>query len=170
LSRKRATIAGVTIAAATALGAALLTSSGGASSAASGPTVQVSTVTAHTATVNGQTEDILTDGNGMPLYYFAGDKASTSRVSGRLAALWPPVTAKSTPTATGLSGELTTVHDAHGTQVAYNGHLLYTFVSDRNGVVSGQGVQNFFVATPNLAALQPGTSSTSSWSSSYGGY
>ena len=40
----------------------------------------------------------------------------------------------------------------HGGQVAYNGHLLYTFVSDRKGVVTGQGVQDFFVATPTITA------------------
>ena len=53
------------------------------------------------------------------------------------------------------------VHDAHGHQVAYNGHLLYTFASDRAGQVTGQGVQNFFVATPGLTTITgtpaPGT-------------
>jgi cell division protease FtsH len=44
-----------------------------------------------------------------------------------------------------------TVNDAHGRQVAYNGHLLYTFTGDRPGQVTGQGFQNFFVATPGLA-------------------
>ena len=45
------------------------------------------------------------------------------------------------------------VNDAHGHQVAYNGHLLYTFVSDHAGQVTGQGVQNFFVATPGLTSI-----------------
>jgi len=45
------------------------------------------------------------------------------------------------------------LNDAHGQQVAYNGHLLYTFASDRAGQVSGQGFQNFFVATPGLTPL-----------------
>jgi hypothetical protein len=53
------------------------------------------------------------------------------------------------------------VRDAHGNQVAYNGHLLYTFIYDTAGKVTGQGVQNFFVATPGLTALTnssaPGT-------------
>ena len=43
--------------------------------------------------------------------------------------------------------------DAHGQQVAYNGHLLYTFASDRAGQVSGQGFQSFFVATPGLGPI-----------------
>jgi len=40
--------------------------------------------------------------------------------------------------------------DIHGDQVAYNGHLLYTFVDDHADQVTGQGVQGFFVATPGL--------------------
>ena len=43
--------------------------------------------------------------------------------------------------------------DIHGDQVAYNGHLLYTFADDQPGHVTGQGVQGFFVATPGLTAL-----------------
>jgi hypothetical protein len=34
---------------------------------------------------------------------------------------------------------------------AINGHFLYTFVEDSPGQVTGQGVQNFSVATPGLA-------------------
>jgi len=45
------------------------------------------------------------------------------------------------------------LNDAHGQQVADNGHRLYTFASDRAGQVSGQGFQNFFVATPGLAPI-----------------
>jgi len=52
-----------------------------------------------------------------------------------------------------LSGKLTVVNDANGHQVAYNGHLLYTFTSDHAGQVTGQGVQNFFAATPGLAPV-----------------
>jgi Secreted repeat of unknown function len=43
--------------------------------------------------------------------------------------------------------------DIHGDQVAYNGHLLYTFADDQPGQVTGQGVQGFFVATPGLTAI-----------------
>jgi len=48
---------------------------------------------------------------------------------------------------------------AHGAQVAYNGHLLYTFADDQAGQVTGQGVQGFFVATPGLTPLA-GSSTT----------
>ena len=43
--------------------------------------------------------------------------------------------------------------DANGAQVAYNGHFLYTFADDGPGQVNGQGVQDFFIATPSLKAI-----------------
>ena len=104
------------------------------------------------ATVNGKTETILVDAQGLPLYYYQPDTATQSSVTGQLAVAWPPLTS-SAPTATGLSGKVTAVMDGHGSQVAYNGHLLYTFVTDRPDHVTGQGVQNFFVATPGMASL-----------------
>jgi hypothetical protein len=52
-----------------------------------------------------------------------------------------------------VSGKLTVLSDAHGSQVAYNGHPLYTFVDDHVGQVSGQGVSDFFVATPGVAPV-----------------
>lgn len=116
-----------------------------------------------TATVDGKQETVLTDAAGLPLYYYRPDGATTSRVTEGLAVAWPPVTSATStaPAASALPGGLTVVRDKHGNQVAYNGHLLYTFVSDHAGAVSGQGVQNFFVATPDLAALsgtaQPAT-------------
>jgi predicted lipoprotein with Yx(FWY)xxD motif len=104
------------------------------------------------ATVNGKTETILVDALGLPLYYYQPDTATQSSVTGQLAVAWPPLTS-SAPTVAGVSGKLTAVTDAHGSQVAYNGHLLYTFVSDSPGNVTGQGVQNFFVVTPGIAPL-----------------
>ena len=74
-------------------------------------------------------------------------------VSGELAALWPPLVA-SAPTATGAAGTLKVVDTPNGHQVTYNGHFLYTFVEDSPGRVAGQGVQNFFVATPGLSATR----------------
>jgi predicted lipoprotein with Yx(FWY)xxD motif len=152
MSHQRATIAGVGVAAAVAIGAAVLTGSHNAGHAAS-PAGSSDGVLSQAATVGGQRETILTNTQGMPLYYYAPDSATKSLVSGGLAAAWPPVTSTATPTATGLTGKLTLVRDSHGSQLAYNGHLLYTFVSDGRGVVTGQGVQNFFVATPNLSTL-----------------
>ena len=45
-------------------------------------------------------------------------------------------------------------------QVAYNGHLLCTFMYDRPGQVNGQDFQNFFVATPGIAPIATSPAST----------
>ena len=115
------------------------------------------TVRSTPAAVGGKTETILVDAHGLPLYYYRPDTATRSLVTGGLARLWPPLTS-TVPTAAGLSGRLGLLNDAHGHQVTYNGHLLYTFVSDHADQVTGQGLQNFFVATPSLApvAATPG--------------
>jgi predicted lipoprotein with Yx(FWY)xxD motif len=168
---QRGVFAGIGIAAAIAIGAAVLTSSHGISHAAAGSAGASSIVRTQTASVGGNNEAILTDAYGLPLYYYAPDTAAKSLVAGGLATLWPPVTSTGTPAATGLAGQLRTIRDSHGSQIAYNGHLLYTFVSDRAGVVTGEGVQNFFVATPNLPVLAGSPASTStSPASTYGGY
>ncbi len=52
--------------------------------------------------------------------------------------------------------------DIHGDQVAYNGHLLYTFADDHPGQVSGQGVHGFFVATPGLTPIAGSSTAGSS--------
>jgi predicted lipoprotein with Yx(FWY)xxD motif len=139
-----------------------------ASSAASTPPVATAppaapggsaTVRIANALVVGKTEAILTNASGLPLYYYGADTAGTSLVSGQLAVLWPPLTSAA-PTGAGLSGKLTVVHDTHGSQVAYHGHLLYTFTYDRPGQVNGQDFQNFFVATPGIAPIATSPAST----------
>jgi predicted lipoprotein with Yx(FWY)xxD motif len=115
-----------------------------------GPASQATVQTA-AVQVQGKTETILVDAHGFPLYIYKPDTATTSHVSGRLAALWPPLVG-ATPTASGVTGGVASVATTNGQQVAYNGHFLYTFVADSPGHVTGQGVQNFFVATPALSA------------------
>ena len=147
-------IAGISLAAVAAGGAAAAAVVGGpsAGSAAAGHNAAAATVRTAPATVAGTTETILVNSGGLPLYFYRPDTAATSLVTGGVAALWPPLTSAA-PTAAGATGNLTVVNDAHGHQVAYNGHLLYTFVSDHAGQVTGQGVQNFFVATPGLTPI-----------------
>jgi predicted lipoprotein with Yx(FWY)xxD motif len=150
----RIIIASISLAAAAAIGGGI-TATAATSHASSHITAgQPSAATVRTvqATVGGKTETILVNSQGLPLYYYLSDTAAKSVVTGGLAALWPPLTSAS-PAATGLTGRLTAVMDIHGDQVAYNGHLLYTFADDRAGQVTGQGVQGFFVATPGLTAI-----------------
>jgi predicted lipoprotein with Yx(FWY)xxD motif len=174
MQRPKIIIASVAVAAIAAVGGttAALASGSSSSSAApassSAPASSAATVSTAQVSVNGKTETILVDGHGMPLYYYQPDTASRSAVTGQLAVVWPPLTS-SAPTATGLSGKLTTVMDGHGSQVAYNGHLLYTFVTDGPNHVTGQGVQNFFVATPGMATLA-GTTAPTPATPANGGY
>jgi predicted lipoprotein with Yx(FWY)xxD motif len=106
------------------------------------PTVHVAT-----ARVRGKTERILVDARGMPLYTYGHDTATTSRVTGQLATLWPPLLG-TMPTERGTTASLRTQATGNGPQVTYQGHFLYTFVEDSPGQVTGQGVQDFFVAVP----------------------
>ena len=154
---------GVALAAAGGVSAAVATSSAGGSTpptatAPSAASSGAATVRVANALVVGKTEAILTNADGLPLYYYGADPAGKSFVSGQLADLWPPLTSAA-PTGAGLGGRLTVVKDAHGSQVAYNGHPLYTFTYDLPGQVNGQDFQDFFVATPGMApiATSPGT-------------
>jgi predicted lipoprotein with Yx(FWY)xxD motif len=112
------------------------------------------------ATVGGKSVTILTNTKGMTLYYRTSDTA-TSVCSGGCAQAWPPLlsSGSGTPTSsTSLPGTLSVVNDANGAQVAYQGHVLYTFASDTApGQTSGQGVANvWFVATTDLKASSGG--------------
>jgi predicted lipoprotein with Yx(FWY)xxD motif len=151
----RIIIASISLAAAAAIGGGVTAAAATSSHASSMPPASQSaaaTVRTAQAAVAGKTETVLVNSQGLPLYYYLNDTATTSNVTGSLAALWPPVTSAS-PTATGLSGKLSAVNDVHGSQVAYHGHLLYTFADDQAGQVTGQGVQGFFVATPGLTPI-----------------
>ena len=151
----RIIIASISLAAAAAIGGGVTAAAATSSPASSPPSASqqaAATVRTAQATVAGKTETVLVNGQGQPLYYYVSDMPAKSLVTGGLAALWPPVTSAS-PAATGLNGTLAAVSDTHGHQVAYNGHLLYTFVDDHAGQVTGQGVQGFFVATPGLTPL-----------------
>ena len=108
-----------------------------------------------TATVKGASKTILTNAQGLTLYYRTSDKPPSTVCSGSCAGAWPPLlfTGSGTPTSsTQLPGKLTAVMDANGNQVEYNGHPLYTFASDTApGQTNGEGVGGiWFVATPDL--------------------
>jgi predicted lipoprotein with Yx(FWY)xxD motif len=151
----RIVIASISLAAAAVIGGGVTAAAATSSHASSPPAASqqaAATVRTVQATVGGKTQIILVNSQGLPLYYYLNDTAAKSVVTGGLAALWPPLTSAS-PSAAGLTGNLTAVTDIHGNQVAYNGHLLYTFADDQPGQVTGQGVQGFFVATPGLTPI-----------------
>jgi predicted lipoprotein with Yx(FWY)xxD motif len=108
------------------------------------------------ATVNGQSVTILTNAQGMTLYYLKPDTATTSACTGSCAGFWPPLvsTSSGSPTsATSLPGTLTVVTDANGQQVEYNGHMLYRYSGDTApGQTHGEGIKGvWFVATTTLS-------------------
>ena len=108
------------------------------------------------ATVNGQSVTILTNIQGMTLYYLKPDTATTSACTGTCASNWPPLvfTSSGSPgSANALPGTLSVVTDANGQQVEYNGHLLYTFSGDTTpGQTNGEGIKGvWFVATTTLS-------------------
>ena len=122
-------------------------------SPAASPTVEIATIS-----VAGTQEMVLTTPTGLTLYYLTSDVGSTPKCSGACLTHWPPLLSTGTPTGmAGLSGTLTAIANSNGSQVAYNGHLLYGFANDTTkGDAKGEGIQAFggvwHVATPTLAA------------------
>lgn len=142
---------------------------GGSTPAATTSSSSTALINTTTATVNGKSEMILTDAQGKALYYFTPDTASTSACTGGCASNWPPLLSSGSGTpssATTLPGTLTVVTTANGSQVAYNGHLLYTFAADTGpGQVTGDGKGGkWFVATPDLTTGSAGGSGSGSGS------
>src|SRR5690349_1351460 len=90
---------------------------------------------------------ILVDGSGRTLYLFEADRTDTSTCNGDCASVWPPLIAHGTPqAAAGINQSLvTTITRKDGSmEVAYNGHPLYYFVSDRQaGDVTGEAISSF---------------------------
>ena len=117
-----------------------------------------------TATVKGQSEMVLTDIQGLTLYYYTVDSATQPTCSSSCAQMWHPllfagsgIPSSSTP----LAGKLSIQMDANGSQVEYNGHPLYTFSEDTApGQTNGEGLFGlWFVATPNLSVQGGGSTS-----------
>ena len=110
-----------------------------------------------TVSVKGQSQTVLTNAKGLTLYYFTPDSATQSACSGQCAQTWSPLffTGSGSPTSSAnLAGQLSVLQDVNGSQVEYNGHLLYTFAGDKApGQTNGQGLfGKWFVATPDLSA------------------
>jgi predicted lipoprotein with Yx(FWY)xxD motif len=124
-------------------------------------------VSTASATVNGKTATILTNAQGMTLYYFTKDTSTTSACTAACLQNWPPLlfTGSGSPTSsTTLTGMLSVVTTPSGQQVAYQGHLLYTFAGDTAaGQTNGEGKLGvWFVATSDLSAAGSAVVSTAS--------
>ncbi len=95
-----------------------------------------------------QSNGILVDTNGMSLYTFDPDTATSSACNGGCAANWPPLAA---PADADEGGKFTAITRDDGTkQWAYDGQPLYLWVNDRQpGDITGDGVGgNWHLARP----------------------
>jgi predicted lipoprotein with Yx(FWY)xxD motif len=101
----------------------------------------------------------VTGANGMSLYIFTPDTATSSACVDQCATSWPPLTVANAADATagaGVTGALGTITRADGTlQVTLGGHPLYYFANDKAaGDLNGQGLnEKWYAAGPDGAGL-----------------
>ena len=75
--------------------------------------------------------DVLANGDGLTLYWFAPDTTTSSKCFGSCAIYWPPVSG-SPAAGPRVTGKLGTIkRPGGGLQATYNGHPLYTYIGDR---------------------------------------
>jgi predicted lipoprotein with Yx(FWY)xxD motif len=116
-------IAGLSVLALVLLGVAVAGAGGSAATAAGSSGQELKTTTIHGVTV-------LTNAKGFTLYWFAPDTAIRSACNGSCAQYWPPVPGHASA-APAITGTISTITRSDGSsQSAYNGHPLYTYVSD----------------------------------------
>lgn len=95
------------------------------------------------ATTDSDFGEILTDADGMVIYYFANDTEGVSNCSGECLVNWPIVVVEGDPSAAdGVTAELGTIEAADGsTQLTVNGFPAYYFIGDEAaGDTNGQAV------------------------------
>ena len=114
-------VAGVSVVALVVLGGSVAAAGSGGGSTSAGGGLK-------TVTISGVT--VLTNSKGFTLYRFAPDTATKSVCNGSCAAYWPPVKGPVALSA-GVAGKVGTIKRSDGSlQATYNGHPLYTYVSD----------------------------------------
>jgi len=137
LARVQAAVA-VVIPAVGAVSVVALTLLGVAVANASGPPAAAAGTGVTLKTVNISGVTVVTNADGLTLYWFAPDTPATSKCTGSCTAYWPPVTGN--PRAgPGVTGKLGTIkRPGGGLQATYNGHPLYTYIGD-NGPGQARG-------------------------------
>ncbi len=82
--------------------------------------------------------------DGLTLYLFDQDDGLTTACTGGCADAWPPLVAEGDAVA-GDGVDAALIETAEGGQVAYNGHLLYSFSGDgAPGEANGVGIPSWF--------------------------
>jgi predicted lipoprotein with Yx(FWY)xxD motif len=146
---------------AAALLAAACGGSSSSSTASASPAPSAAASAATIAVSSNALGKILVDGKGMTVYLFVADHSTASTCYTSCAQVWPPVLTTGAPLAgTGATASLlgTTKRTDGKTEVTYNGHPLYYFVTDKKpGDTTGQGVTSFgeiwYVMSPAGAAI-----------------
>jgi predicted lipoprotein with Yx(FWY)xxD motif len=149
------------------------TSSPGSSTPSAASSPATSSTSLKAATIGGA--KVLTSAKGFTVYWFGPDTSSTSNCNGSCATYWPPVKGPATA-GPGVTGKLGTITRSDGTtQATYQGHPLYTYVSDTapgqakgNGLNVSGGV--WHEVTVSGAAAPAAHSSPSKSSGGGGGY
>lgn len=118
---------------------------------------------------------ILVTGSGKTLYLDVHDKTGHPACKGGCLAIWPPLKAGGTVTASGQAKKslLGTIKTSGGIkQVTYNKHPLYTFASAGGKGTSGQGVNGFWVVSTTGAKItkKAGTHTTTNTTTTSTGY
>ena len=110
----------------------------GAGAGSSAPASNASGSALAMKTINGTA--VVTDAQGMTLYWFVPDTSTASKCTGSCATYWPPVTGAVTA-GSGVTGTLGTITRPDGTtQATYDGHPLYTYIGDTApGQAKGNG-------------------------------
>ena len=106
---------------------------------------------------------ILVTGSGQTLYLDTGDKPPHFACTGACLKVWPPLKAIGTVKATGAAKAalLGATNGPGGKTVTYNGHPLYTFISDNtNNPTSGEGQHGFYVVSPTGNKIAKTSTST----------
>jgi predicted lipoprotein with Yx(FWY)xxD motif len=165
--------------AAAALALAGCGSSSNAGSASSGGSTSTSGSSSAAATTDlaswqSPVGTVVVDAEGQTVYMFDKDTAgSASACTGTCVGLWPALTTtSSSPTVTGVTGDVGTAPTADGKQqVTLDGHRLYTFSGDPGAQqLNGQGFMGlWWVAAPDGTKVTATASSSSSASSSASG-
>lgn len=86
--------------------------------------------------------------DGLPLYTYASDSEGVSNCTGGCLSNWPAYQATGDTSNLPAGVSVITRSDNGQKQYAFNGGPLYTFSSDSNGKVTGDGVASFHVAKP----------------------
>src|SRR5271157_3707076 len=152
------------------------TPAAGASSPASSAPASSSGGTTLTARTIGN-QQVLTNSQGLTLYWFAPDTSTTSKCTGSCATYWPPVKGPATA-GSGVTGTLGTITRSDGIkQATYDGHPLYTYAADTapgqnkgNGLNASGGLWYEMTVSGATPAAGASASASASATKTGGGY